>query len=59
MTDLSIQAYENYTKHDQYVWALLFDRQINQLPDLASEAYIEGVELAGLTSERIPNFITE
>ena len=59
MSDLSIQAYENYTKHDQYVWALLFDRQINQLPDLASEAYIEGVELAGLTSERIPNFITE
>lgn len=53
------QAYENYTKHDQYVWELLFERQINQLPDLASEAYIEGIDLAGLTAERIPNFETE
>lgn len=52
------QAYENYTKHDQDVWKLLFDRQINQLPDLASEAYIEGIELAGLSAECIPNFET-
>jgi phenylalanine-4-hydroxylase len=59
MSNLLKQAYENYTKHDQDVWKLLFDRQIKQLPDLASEAYIEGIELAGLTSERIPNFTAE
>lgn len=58
-TAINYQAYENYTKHDQDVWKLLFDRQISQLPNLASEAYIEGIEIAGLTAERIPNFTTE
>ena len=56
---MNSQAYENYTKHDQRVWRILYERQIEQLPELASEAFLQGIELAGFTADHIPNFETE
>ncbi len=51
------QRYENYTTQDQEVWQLLFDRQMKQLPSLASPAYLEGIEKAGFVRNKIPDFI--
>jgi phenylalanine-4-hydroxylase len=50
------QDYKNYTAEDFLVWKLLFDRQIINLPNAASIAYLEGIEAVGFTSDRIPNF---
>lgn len=50
------QHYENYTSEDQLVWQLLFDRQMNILPNLASKDYLDGIKAIGFESERIPNF---
>ncbi len=56
---MNLQAYQNYTKHDQDVWKMLYERQMEQLPTLASEAYLEGIELAGFSADHIPNFEAE
>jgi phenylalanine-4-hydroxylase len=50
------QDYAKYTPEDHYVWQLLFDRQMKQLPNLASKAYLEGIQAIGFTRERIPNY---
>ncbi|TAH21229.1 MAG: phenylalanine 4-monooxygenase [Cytophagales bacterium] len=50
------QDYANYTAEDHQVWQLLFDRQMMQLPSLASRAYLEGIAAIGFTRERIPNY---
>jgi phenylalanine-4-hydroxylase len=50
------QEYEKYTAQDLLVWQLLFDQQMQQLPGLASPAYLEGIEKVGFTRDRIPHF---
>lgn len=50
------QDYAKYTAEDHHVWQLLFDRQMQQLPMLASRAYLEGIKAIGFTRERIPNY---
>jgi len=50
------QDYAGYTAEDHQVWQLLFDRQMTQLPTLASRAYLEGIKAIGFTPERIPNY---
>ncbi|MCU0449836.1 MAG: phenylalanine 4-monooxygenase [Bernardetiaceae bacterium] len=50
------QEYEKYTEQDLLVWQLLFDRQMKQLPGLASPAYLEGIEKIGFRRDRIPHF---
>ncbi len=50
------QDYSKYTPEDHYVWQLLFDRQMRQLPSLASKAYLEGIQAIGFTRESIPNY---
>lgn len=50
------QDYANYTAEDHRVWQLLFDRQMQQLPALASRAYLEGIKAIGFTRVRIPNY---
>jgi phenylalanine-4-hydroxylase len=59
MDATSSQVYEHYTKHDQRVWKILYERQIGELPGLASEAYLDGIQLAGFSANHIPNFGTE
>ena len=51
-----IQAYEKYTDEDFEVWRLLYERQIANLPNAASQAYLEGLQMINFTSDKIPNF---
>lgn len=50
------QNYENYTAENHHVWQLLFDRQMKQLPSMASMAYLEGIDAVGFVRTGIPNF---
>ena len=50
------QEYDKYTEQDFKVWQILFDRQINLLPPLASIAYLDGIKLLQFNSNEIPNF---
>jgi phenylalanine-4-hydroxylase len=53
------QAYQTYTAEDQAVWRLLYERQMKQLPLIASRAYLEGIEKVGFVADHIPNFEIE
>lgn len=53
------QQYEQYTATDQAMWRLLFERQMAQLPPIASRAYLEGIDKVGFVAEHIPNFEKE
>jgi phenylalanine-4-hydroxylase len=53
------QVYQTYTAEDQAVWQLLYERQMKQLPLIASRAYLEGIEKVGFVADHIPNFETE
>jgi len=50
------QVYDNYTPEDFTVWRLLYERQMLQLPQLASQAYLEGVKAMQFSADKIPNF---
>ena len=50
------QDYNTYTHADHEVWQLLFERQMQKLPSIASVAYLEGIEKAGFVSYQIPDF---
>lgn len=50
------QAYEKYTTEDFTVWKLLYERQMTQLPQLASEAFLSGLKKVKFVAERIPHF---
>ncbi len=50
------QEYDKYTAQDFKVWQILFDRQINLLPPLASMAYLDGIKLLQFNRNEIPNF---
>ncbi|MEH0155491.1 phenylalanine 4-monooxygenase [Limibacter armeniacum] len=50
------QEYEKYTAEDMEVWNLLFERQQQQLPKQADEAFLEGVRIIGFKKDHIPNF---
>ncbi|MEM9895719.1 MAG: phenylalanine 4-monooxygenase [Bacteroidota bacterium] len=52
------QIYENYNAEDFEVWQILFDRQMQQYPTHASQAFIDGIDLAGFRDGRIPDFNT-
>jgi phenylalanine-4-hydroxylase len=50
------QAYSNYTPDEQAMWAMLFQRQMAQLPGLASQTYLAGIPATGFRENRIPDF---
>ncbi|MFY0601486.1 MAG: phenylalanine 4-monooxygenase [Cyclobacteriaceae bacterium] len=50
------QVYDNYKTEDFQVWRLLYDRQIQNLPSAASQAYLEGLYNVGFKPDRIPVF---
>ncbi|MEM9324875.1 MAG: phenylalanine 4-monooxygenase [Bacteroidota bacterium] len=50
------QIYGNYTTEDFDVWKVLFDRQMKNLPDAASTAFMEGLDRIHFESAAIPNF---
>lgn len=50
------QQYDQYTPEDFEVWSILMKRQMEQLPRLASKAYLDGIDRVGFTVDSIPNF---
>ncbi len=50
------QDYARYTEEDQLVWQILYIRQMKKLPDRASRAYLQGLQLVGFQEDRIPDF---
>lgn len=53
------QDYQKYSPADHQVWKTLFERQMKQLPALASEAYLQGIEKTGFVADHIPDFENE
>ena len=53
------QKYNTYTPADHEVWQLLFERQMQKLPSIASVAYLEGIEKAGFVAKHIPDIENE
>lgn len=47
-------AYPDYPEQDHENWRFLFNRQMTLLPGRAGEAFLEGVEILGMTPDRIP-----
>ena len=50
------QEYDKYTPEDHQVWQILYDRQMDILPPIASKEYLEGIKKCRFTREQIPNF---
>lgn len=46
--------YPDYSEEDQNNWRFLFNRQMEMLPGRAGEAFLQGVDILGMTPERIP-----
>lgn len=51
-----IQEYDKYTEEDFNVWKILFDEQMQQLPKIASNSYLQGLEKVQFKNTKIPNF---
>lgn len=47
-------AYPDYPDLDNENWRFLFERQMTLLPGRAGEAFLRGVDVLGMTPERIP-----
>ncbi|TPE44188.1 phenylalanine 4-monooxygenase [Pontibacter mangrovi] len=50
------QNYSTYTEENHNVWAILFQRQIENLPSKAIPEFFEGLKLVNFQPDRIPNF---
>ncbi len=50
------QVYSQYTEEDQKVWAILFNRVIQVLPETADKAVLDGLKTIGFPSDHIPDF---
>jgi phenylalanine-4-hydroxylase len=53
------QPYKEYTEADHAMWKSLFERQMEQLPKIASEAYLAGMDQVGFVADHIPDFENE
>lgn len=49
------QEWGNYSEDEHHVWQLLFDRRMQHLRGCASQTFLDGMEVIGLSRERIPN----
>lgn len=50
------QDYAAYTPEDVEVWRILYERQMAQLPPIASRAYLDGLQKVQFSAGRIPDF---
>ncbi len=50
------QNYAAYTEEDFLVWKTLFERQMINLSNTATSAYLEGINKIGFSAGRIPDF---
>lgn len=47
-------AYPDYDEADHEIWGTLVERQMEQLPDRACQAYLKGLDVLHITPDRIP-----
>ena len=47
-----LQEYNKYTAEDQEVWNILFKRQMQNLPEAATEEFLLGLDRIKFTAER-------
>ena len=50
------QNYDLYTRAYHKVWRTLFDRQMECLPAVASQLYLDGLSLIRFSNRRVPDF---
>ncbi len=50
------QEYDKYRDEDHQVWQILYERQMPNLPDKATQAYLEGIKRVGFKSHEVPRF---
>jgi phenylalanine-4-hydroxylase len=50
------QNYSKYTEEDFNVWKTLFERQMEVLPELASQSYLEAIDVVNFRPDKIPDF---
>jgi phenylalanine-4-hydroxylase len=50
------QEYDKYTTADHEVWNILYERMMKILPAYSTKAYLNGIDIVGFESHRIPNF---
>jgi phenylalanine-4-hydroxylase len=50
------QIYEQYSAEDFEVWKILFERQMKQLPKVASSEFLDGLLRVKFSEDRIPKF---
>lgn len=50
------QDYSKYTAEDHKVWSLLYEEQMEQLPAVATSAYLRGIEVVRFQPDRVPSF---
>lgn len=50
------QNYSSYTEENHQVWAILYDRQIKNLPGKAVPEFLDGLKKVGFQPDRIPDF---
>jgi phenylalanine-4-hydroxylase len=48
-------VYPEYPPHDHETWKTLYERQARELPGRACEEYLAGMDVLGLSPDRIPN----
>lgn len=55
------QEYEKYTAEDHKVWSLLYNAQMEHLPKVATQAYLDGMSKCKFEADAVPRFdiITE
>ena len=47
--------YPEYSQEDHDIWRTLFERQMAMLPGRAGEAYLNGIQVLGMTPDRLPS----
>ena len=50
------QEYENYTAEDHKVWSILYNNQMEHLPKVANQAYLDGMNHIHFKEKEIPKF---
>jgi len=50
------QQYDEYTKEDHQVWSILFERQMKNLPEKATNEFLAGIDKVGFEQLSIPSF---
>lgn len=50
------QEYDKYSEADFTVWKMLFERQMDILPNVAAPEYLKGIEKVGFSADKIPDF---